>query len=836
MRFIKLIFFLFGFSVIKFVSAQNLKSPESFLGYMPGERFTHHYQVIDYFQHLAQNSNQVQLKTYGQSYEGNPLVLAYVSTAENIEQLDSIRINNLKKARLHPGNASAGKTLVWLSYNIHGNEAVSSEAAMETIHQLVTQPKYQSWLEECVVIIDPCLNPDGRERYVGWYKQKTGNQPNPNPETVEHREAWPGGRYNHYYFDLNRDWLWLTQKESQLRIKEYNQWLPQVHVDFHEQGVNSPYYFPPAAEPMHELITPWQREFQEAIGKNHASYFDRQGWLYFTKERFDLLYPSYGDTYPTFNGAIGMTYEQGGSGRAGLMVLTETRDTLTLKDRIEHHVTTGLSTVETAFQHAGQLKQEFARFYQKNKETSGLPYRWLVLRSSQYPGKYAALKNLFDQHSIHYEVLSKKGKGRGFSYFNQGETDFTYAKNDLIINTRQPKGALLKVMFETETKLRDSVTYDITAWTLPYAMGVETFAMNQSPQISDVKNTSAGKKENNKDSLYAYLVRWKDEFSVKTLAQMLQKKVKVRYSQEPFMLNDQEYERGTLVINIGENEHLENLHEIIHDSGNIPGMELIGVTTGLVSKGKDFGSGSFQYIKPPKIALLTGENLSATSVGEIWHLFDYTFAYPVNRVNSEQLNDLQDYDVIIFPEGRYGSIFSDSNLNELHEWIQAGGKAIFIESAAQALAGKEVWGLTKQKEDEKQKSDAEKKAEKLKKYDERRRDAVSQRISGSIYQVTLDNTHPLAMGYPSKYFTLKSTSQNFDLMESAWNVGWLDGSAEPISGFAGANVKPKPKDSLIMGVKPMGSGHAIYFIDNPVFRLFWRNGFLALGNAVFLVN
>ncbi|MFW5761775.1 MAG: M14 family metallopeptidase [Cyclobacteriaceae bacterium] len=817
------------------VYSKNLKSPAAFLGYELGEKFTSHHQIIDYYKYLADKSDLVKLNSYGQSYEGNPLVLAYVSSAENIKQSDNIRTNNLKKAGFLPGEAKPGKTIVWLSYNIHGNEAVSSEAAMETIYKLVTNPDYQHWLNECMVIIDPCLNPDGRERYISWYKQRVGREPNPNPQSVEHQEEWPGGRYNHYYFDLNRDWLWLTQKESRLRMQQYNQWLPHVHVDFHEQSVNSPYYFPPAAEPMHELITPWQREFQEAIGKNNASYFDRQGWLYFTKERFDLLYPSYGDTYPSFNGAIGMTYEQGGSGQAGLMVLTESKDTLTLQDRIDHHVATGLATVETSFQHSARLKREFIEFFKYNRENNRLPYHWLVLKSGEYPGKMEALKNLFDKHLIKYEVAARAGSGKGYSYYDRKETEFSFGPHDLIVNTRQPKGALLKVMFEPKTKLSDSVTYDITAWTLPYALGLETFATNKKPEQTG-KAAAERTKLANTDNLYAYLVQWKDELSVKALSKLLQQKVKVRYSQESFTLQGENYNRGTLVINLGENEHLSGVHKIVENISQELAIEIHGVTSGLVSQGKDLGSGSFKYIEPPKVALLTGDNFSATSVGEIWHLFDYTFVYPLNRLKVSNFEDLQDYDVLILPEGRYGTLFSDNNLKALEEWIREGGKAVFIESAAQALAGKDGWGINQQKAEKKEATKAEKKQEKLKKYADRQRDAVSKMISGSIYQVSLDNTHPLALGYPEQYFTLKSTSTNIELMDNAWNVGWLDGTADPVSGFAGSRVEPKPEDSLIMGVKPIGAGHAIYFIDNPVFRLFWRNGFLAMANAVFLVD
>jgi len=835
MNYLKLMPLLWVFASYNLKAQDIINTPQAFLGHEQGSHFSHHHQIINYFEHVADNSDQVQLKKYGETYEGNPLILAFLSSKENIKQLDSLRLDNLKKAGLHPGKVTFDKTIVWLSYNIHGNEAVSSEASLETIYQLVTNSKYQKWLEECVVIIDPCLNPDGRERYVSWYKQKIGHEPDPNPETVEHREEWPGGRYNHYYFDLNRDWLWLTQKESQLRIEQYNKWLPHVHVDFHEQGVNSPYYFPPAADPMHELISPWQKKFQEAIGQNHASYFDQQGWLYFTKERFDLLYPSYGDTYPTFNGAIGMTYEQGGSGRAGLMVLTETNDTLTLKDRIDHHVTTGLSTVETSFQNAEKLKKEFAKFYQE--ENTNLPYQWYIIKSSSKPGKNAAVQKLFDQHLIKYQLAEKGGTGKGFNFFNGKEENFNFASNDIILNAAQPKSALVKVLFESKTKLSDSVTYDITAWALPYAMGLETYGLNNKPE-ENINGASLEdtQKAIEKDSVYAYLLPWQDGSSVKILAQLLKKKVNVRFSEEPFQLEGRSYGRGTIVVNKGENNHLKNIQSTIASISKSSTMPLTPVKSGMVSKGKDLGSGSFKYIIAPKVALFTGDDLSANSVGEIWHLFDYTFEYPLHRLPTSAIDELEDYDVAIFPEGRYSKIFSESNLEKLQQWIKNGGKAVFINSATQYLAGKSGWGVEQQKKEELEKSEAEQKAEKLKTYADRERDAASKRIIGSIYKVSMDNTHPLAMGYESTYFTLKSTSQSYALMEKAWNVGWLDGVAKPVSGFAGAEVAPKPEDSLIMGVKPIGSGQAIYFMDNPIFRLFWRNGFLVIGNAIFLVK
>ena len=284
---------ILALSIFAISTSAQVQSPDEFLGYKLGDKFTRHHLVVDYYKHLAEVSDMVTLKEYGRTYEGRPLLLAYVATPDNHAQLEMIREDNLRRAGMLEGTPTTEIAITWLSYNVHGNEANSTEASMATIYDLVKNGSESAkWLENSVVIIDPCINPDGRDRYVNFYWQY-GNMPyNPDPQTAEHSEPWPGGRPNHYLFDLNRDWAWQTQIESKERIKEYNEWMPHIHVDFHEQGYNSPYYFAPAARPYHELISNWQVEFQETIGRNHARYFDENNWFYFTKQRFDLLYPS----------------------------------------------------------------------------------------------------------------------------------------------------------------------------------------------------------------------------------------------------------------------------------------------------------------------------------------------------------------------------------------------------------------------------------------------------------------------------------------------------------------------------------------------------------------
>ncbi len=462
-------------------SFAQVASPEQFLGYKLGSRFTPHYKLVNYVYQVAQQApDRVKVEQYGQTSEGRPLLLVYVASKENFPRLESIRSNNLRLTGMLKDKVAATEetpAIVWLSYNVHGNEPSSSEAAMLTLYELLnpSNTKTNEWLKNTVAIIDPCINPDGRERYVNWVTQMEGKYPDANPIAREHNEPWPGGRTNHYNFDLNRDWAWQTQLETQQRLVKYNQWLPQVHVDFHEQGYNAPYYFAPAAEPFHDVITPWQREFQVTIGKNNARYFDQNGWLYFTKERFDLFYPSYGDTYPLYNGAIGMTYEQGGHSRGGLAVTTEDGDTLTLYDRLLHHYTTGMSTIEIASLNAAKLVKEFHTYYTNAVQNPVGEFKSYVFK---YDGtdKLQRLERLLNRNGIEWAFGTEQSL-TGFNYFT-GKTEAVKASaKDLVVTASQPKSNLLRVLFERISRLSDSATYDITAWSVPFAYGITTYGI-----------------------------------------------------------------------------------------------------------------------------------------------------------------------------------------------------------------------------------------------------------------------------------------------------------------------------------------------------------------------
>ena len=817
------------FSIILFVgvlNAQTIKAPSEFLGYELGSRFTRHHQVVDYFTYVSNSLSNVKLEKYGETNEHRPLYVSYISSQENIDNLENIRKDNLKQSGIISGNSDGKTAIVWLSYNVHGNEASSTEAAMQTLYELVTDKK--DWLKNTVVIIDPCINPDGRDRYVNWYNQVKSTPYNTAQTAKEHNEPWPGGRPNHYLFDLNRDWAWATQIESQQRIKIYNKWLPHIHVDFHEQGINNPYYFAPAAEPFHEVITDWQRNFQTEIGKNHANYFDKEGWLYFTRESFDLLYPSYGDTYPTYMGAIGMTYEQAGHGRAGLGIETDHRDILTLKDRIAHHKTTGLSTVEIASRNAEKLNVEFRKFFKNNNYV----YKSYVLKNDNQD-KINRLKKLLDTHEIKYEYASNENV-KGYNYQNQKEEKIDITKGDLVIHSNQPKGRMVKVLFEPNAKLSDSLTYDITAWSIPYAHGLKTIASkNNVSSTSDNNSITISNSVDN--SAYAYVSKWNSIEDASFLGELLQKDIHVRFTNKTTIVEGKTFAPGSLIILKLDNKKTKNYAAKVVEIANNHQRKLTAVATGFSDNGVDFGSYGVLSINQQKVALLSGKRTSSLNFGEIWHFFETELKYPLTIVDTEYFKNLNltEFDVLIIPEGYYGTVLNKDTLKRIKDFARNGGTIIAIGNALRNFSDTDYFALKSKKADEK---DDEKNEDNLLPYAAQERKSIENLITGSIFKSKVDTTHPLAFGYEDFYFSLKLSDKAYHYLKDGTNVAYFYKDATNVSGYAGSKAIKNVPESLLFGEEQIGNGSIIYMVDNPLFRSFWENGKLFLANAIFLVN
>ena len=831
----KKILFSFFCLFLAFPAFTQNPTPESYLGYPLGSHFTFHHRIAGYVEMLAQkNPAQVKLIPYGSTYEGRPLMVAVVASPENLSRLETIRTDNLKSIGIMPGTPT-GKVpaIAWLSYNVHGNEAVSSESVMKVMYELLNKGNSttQEILKNTVVILDPCINPDGRDRYAQWYNRVMAARPNPTPWAWEHNEPWPGGRFNHYMFDLNRDWAWQQQKESQERIKLYNQWMPHLHADFHEMGSASSYYFPPASKPFHKDITPWQREFNNILGTYSRKYFDKNGWLYFTRNNYDLFYPSYGDTWPTYNGAIGMTYEQGGGGRAGVAIAREDEgDTLTLSSRIDHHFATSMATLEAISSRADQTVKEFVGYYDRSQKDPIGTYKSYLIKTEGDAGRVQALRELLDKQGIVYGTVGKNFSGKVMNLASLKDESAKFESQDLLISAYQPKSSLLKILFEPNPELEDSVTYDITSWGLAYAYGLKAYGSKERLTPATFQPLTITNPVPPQPP-YAYLARWDSFNDLRFLAELLTKKIRLRTSNVPFEIDGKTFGAGTLVITRKGNEAQgTDFDRLVTEIANRQGVTLVPAQTGFVTSGSDFGSGNVAPLTAPRVVIMAGPGVSPLAFGEVWHFFEQQIHYPVSVVEGENFSRLpwNEIDVLILPTGNYGKVLTESALTQLKEWIRNGGKLIAMEEANGALANKPDFDLKRKSKD----NPTKEKESPLKLYANRERESASDDTPGSVYQVKLDPSHPLAFGYTGDYYGLVRSTYNFEYLPEGWNVGYLEGDSYR-AGFAGVNAKEKLKNTLIYGVQEMGQGQIIYLADNPVFRGFWYNGKLLFGNAVF---
>ncbi len=824
----------------------QLLSPSEFLPHEHGEQFTPHYLLVDYVRHVADNSPRVELLQYGATNESRPLLLAFISTPENLARLEDIRRNNLRHTGLLKGepDSALNRAIAWLSFGVHGNEAGASEASLSSLYELARPDNEEaaSWLENTIVILDPCINPDGFSRYTDWYRRFATKHPVPEPGAYEHDEPWPGGRVNHYLFDLNRDWAWQTQTETRRRIEKYQEWMPHIHVDFHEQFPNDHYYFAPAAPPFHQYISNWQSEFQYDIGRNHARYFDQKGWLYFTREVFDLFYPSYGDTYPTFNGAIGMTHEQAGHGIAGRAYEMENGDTLTLLGRIQRHTATALSTVEVSSKNAGQLVDQFREYFSRANNGLVGKYKTFIVKGDNPEGRLRAFLEMLGRNGIRYGLAGNSSSAWAYSYQSGKEENISIQPEDLIISTYQPMSVLAQVLLEPKPELEDTLTYDITAWALPYAYGLEAYATTRRidagspfeapPYAAPPKATGTP---------YAYLAEWSSMSSARFLAALLQKGVKARFANGSFSLEGRQYTPGTIVITRADNRKMSAslLHELAITTAREFGLPLYPVSTGFADSGFDLGSANLQFIETPRVAVLTGEDTDANSYGEVWYFFEQSLGYPVYPIGTERIAGIEfsDYNVLVMPEGRYE--ISETGMESLSEWISRGGRLIAIGRALSALEDKEGFSLSRYATEEEEDAAKEEREaisldRRLDTYSGQSRRYLSRSIPGAIFRLQLDNTHPLAYGLDS-YYSLKTSSRFYQLLKDTWNVGYI-GETPEVIGFAGSAALENTKNTAIFAVQDKGRGAAIYMVDNPLFRGFWENGKFLFSNAVFFAG
>ena len=527
-------------------------------------------------------------------------------------------------------------------------------------------------------------------------------------------------------------------------------------------------------------------------------------------------------------GAIGMTYEQGGHGRAGLGVNTDEGYELTLFDRVAHHTTTGLSTVEIAFKNATSLNEEFRKFFQ-NESLSVKSY---VLQGNA--DKIKALTQLLDKHEITYGFASN-GTINGISYQTNSRQSMD-AKGALVVSTQQPKGKMVKVLFEQNAKLSEPLTYDITAWSIPYAFGLDCIASTSvvatngnNPFVKQVNQVAPA------SAIAGYIVPWKSMEDAKFLSALLQNDIRVRFSEKDLKINGEDFPKGSLIITKSDNKTRKDFTEIVTKTANTHNRRLYTTPTSFSDNGTDFGSTNVKLINKSRIAVLKGKGVSSLSYGAIWYFMEQQLKYPITSIDTDyfDVSQLENFDVLVLPSGWYQRALDSSAMDGLKDWIRKGGKVVAFDNALKTFEGKDGFDLKQNEEKEETKNEAE---NTLIPYDQRERAQVPNLITGSIYKIKLDTSHPLAFGYDDTYFSLKLGGDSYQFLEDGYTVGYIKGDAESVSGFSGDTAKQGLKNSLVFGEARMGQGSLVYLVDDVLFRSFWENGKLFFVNSLFLVN
>jgi hypothetical protein len=819
-----------------------IPTPDEFLGYTLGDRFTPHARILDYFHLLTTRSNLITMQQFGETYEHRPLMLAVVTSPKNRAALDSIRANvaaltdpNATSQTRANEIAKSTPAIAWLAFGVHGNESSSAEVSMEVAHTLLTDPNSAPLLDNLVVLIDPLLNPDGRERYIQWFIRTRGEEADPNPDAFEHNEPWPGGRFNHYLIDMNRDWAWSSQREVRARVAEYRKWNPQVFVDFHEMGYQSSYFFPPDARPVNANLPKDVDTWLEKFGRADAEAFTKKGWTFFTGEEFDLFYPGYGDSWPSLHGAIGMTYEVAGHSRAGTAITRDDATVYTLADRIARHYTTAMATLRTASENREGLLQYTYEMMRKQVASGQNTY----LLQPDSPN-FRPLIEMLQRQSISMSQLASPLTIKAARVDSDAVDTHLFRAGTVVINTRQPLGGLAQTLLERSPVFTKGYVeeqqkrahadepdefYDLTSWSLPLAMNVDTY-VTTSPVTAELHPYAAAPQPAFRAARYGYVIDGADPNVYRAAGRMLRDSIHFNVSEDVVNVNDHNFARGSVVVLKGNNKpDLDAaLERVIRDSG----AAITPIDSGWTGA-TSFGSSKIHFIKDPRIALVGGPRVSPTSYGMLWHTLDVDTPLPHSNLSVESLRntDLSKYGVIVLPDGDYADRFG-KNAEKLKSWLNSGGTLVVIKGASSFLREKDVdisklkpWEAPKKKDDDKDKSPST--PELYNDY----------RVPGATFRTAMNDRSYLTFGVPrSPNVLIEGSAAFLPVSHAVDNVVTITKDKPLVAGVAWNESIDRLKGSIYLVSEPYGRGQVITFADEPHFRLFWRGTLPLFLNAV----
>ncbi|MDB4590534.1 M14 family zinc carboxypeptidase [Flavobacteriaceae bacterium] len=800
----------------------EIPTPASVIGYELGDWHITHDKLLQYMYRLAESSDRISIENRGETFEGRPLILLYITAPKNQKNLQEIRKKHISLTEKGADNIEVTNLpiIVYQGFSIHGNEPSGSNAALAVAYYLAAAqgPEIELLLNKSVILFDPSYNPDGLQRFAYWANMHKGKNINPDPNDREYNEIWPGGRTNHYWFDMNRDWLPVQLPESQARIKTFHDWYPNILTDHHEMGTNSTFFFQPGIPSRTNPLTPNKnQELTGEIGKYHAKDLNKIGSLYYSKESFDDFYYGKGSTFPDINGGIGILFEQASS--RGHAQESE-NGVLTFPFTIRNQFTAALSTLEAAIEMREEILNYQKTFYiNARKESSNAGV--IVFGDEKDATKAHKFIDVLKHHRIEVHYLKEDFSKNGKEF--KKESSYVIPKN-------QKQHRLINAMFQKRTNFQDSLFYDVSAWTLPLAFNLD-YEENES--VNKLGDRISEKKRNTASlpllSNYAYLMEWNDYNSPKVLNQLLEKGLRAKVGLKPFTLEGVKYDYGTILIPV-QNQKLntKELFKFIYELVEENKVRINSVSTGL-SKGIDLGSRNFKMVGPQKVALLVGQGITPYDAGEIWHLFDQRYDMLITKLDTRDFRkkDLSKYTDIIVPNS-WGTSLTKSDALKIKNWIKQGGTLIGYKNIGKWFDKHEILKI-----DFKTKKNTARSIS----FDQKRDFFGAQLIGGAIFETKIDRSHPIVFGYKNEKLPVFRNSTLFMKPDTNSYNNPIKYTNNPLlSGYISDKNLLELKNTSMCKIGTLEKGKVIYFTDNTNFRAFWYGTNKLLMNAIFFGN
>ncbi len=815
---------------------KSIPTPKSVLGAEVGEWHVRHDQLVNYMYAVANASDRVTITEYARTYENRPSLMLTISSPKNLKNIDELKKQHVQltdPAKSSELDISKMPVVVSLNYSVHGNEPSGTNASLLTVYYLAAAQgrEVDQMLENTIITVDPSINPDGLNRFASWANtHKSKNILVSDPNSREFSEAWPGGRTNHYWFDLNRDWLLVQHPSSKGRIDKFHEWKPNVLTDHHEMGTNSSFFFQPGIPSRTHPLTPARNQtLTAAIAEYHAEELDKIQSLYYSEESFDDYYYGKGSTYPDVNGSVGILFEQASSrGHAQESI----HGVLTFPFTIRNHFTASLSTLKATQGLREELLAHMREFYQeKAKEAKSAAIKAYVFGEEADQARTFHLAEMLKRHQIKVFELNNDISSNGASF----------TKNKaFVVPTNQAQFQLITSIFERRTEFTDSLFYDVSAWTMPYAFNLP-FAELNGKEFSDkllgtefngeMKKTGKiiGDKTN-----YAYVFEWDEYYAPKALYSLLANGTRAKVASRQFTAvtatGTMDFDYGSIMVPMGVQDDQEKVHALIKKAAEDDNITVYAISTGLTPKGIDLGSNNFVNLTTPKVMMIGGSGVNSSEVGEVWHLFDQRYHMPLSIVEQGDVNSrmLDRYNVIVMSSGRYSDLSAD-DIEGIKRWVANGGTLIAYKQAINWAKQQGLAHVEFAKREATDKEDNNPRA-----YVNQGNDSGAGVIGGAIFNAKLDLTHPMGYGFNNENITVFRNSTIF--LEKGKNIysNPVVYTDKPLaSGYISDVNKERLAGTAAVVISRFGSGKVITMTDNPNFRAFWYGTNKLFMNAVF---